>query len=81
MPPTVTLGNHDLHLLAVAHGGRAGARDDTLDDILAAPDRAMPARVAAGRPLLHEDAALNLGMLHAGPGAAMGSGTARRLRP
>ena len=33
------LGNHDLHLLAVAHGGRKLSRGDTLDDILQAPDR------------------------------------------
>ena len=36
---TCLLGNHDLHLLAVAHGGRTAHRGDTLDDILAAPDR------------------------------------------
>jgi bis(5'-nucleosyl)-tetraphosphatase (symmetrical) len=34
------LGNHDLHLLAVAHGVRRPHRSDTLDAILAAPDRA-----------------------------------------
>ncbi|MBA3059451.1 MAG: symmetrical bis(5'-nucleosyl)-tetraphosphatase [Gammaproteobacteria bacterium] len=33
------LGNHDLHLLAVAHGGRKPGRKDTLQDILEAPDR------------------------------------------
>jgi len=33
------LGNHDLHLLAVAHGVRLAHRNDTLDDILYAPDR------------------------------------------
>ena len=33
------LGNHDLSLLAVAHGHRAPHRNDTMDDILAAPDR------------------------------------------
>lgn len=33
------LGNHDLHLLAVAAGGRRVHRGDTIDDILAAPDR------------------------------------------
>jgi len=33
------LGNHDLHLLAVAHGVRRPHRSDTLDDILTAPDR------------------------------------------
>lgn len=33
------LGNHDLHLLAVAYGARKAHRSDTLDGILAAPDR------------------------------------------
>ena len=33
------LGNHDLHLLAVAHGARPLHRGDTLADVLAAPDR------------------------------------------
>jgi bis(5'-nucleosyl)-tetraphosphatase (symmetrical) len=33
------LGNHDLHLLAVAHGIRAQGRRDTLHEVLQAPDR------------------------------------------
>jgi bis(5'-nucleosyl)-tetraphosphatase (symmetrical) len=36
---TCLLGNHDLHLLAVAAGGRTTRGGDTLDDILDAPDR------------------------------------------
>jgi bis(5'-nucleosyl)-tetraphosphatase (symmetrical) len=32
------LGNHDLHLLAVAAGVRKASRSDTLDEILAAPE-------------------------------------------
>lgn len=35
----VLLGNHDLHLLAVAHGVRTAHRSDTLDELLHAPDR------------------------------------------
>lgn len=35
----LVLGNHDLHLLAIAHGIRSIHRSDTLADILAAPDR------------------------------------------
>jgi len=34
------LGNHDLHLLALAYGVRRPHRNDTLDRILDAPDRA-----------------------------------------
>lgn len=36
---TSVLGNHDLHLLAVAHGIRASHVTDSFDEILAAPDR------------------------------------------
>lgn len=36
---TCLLGNHDLHLLAVAHGVRPAHRSDTLQPILQAPDR------------------------------------------
>ncbi|RTL25330.1 MAG: symmetrical bis(5'-nucleosyl)-tetraphosphatase [Burkholderiales bacterium] len=36
---TSLLGNHDLHLLAVAHGVRNPHRSDTLGAILTAPDR------------------------------------------
>jgi bis(5'-nucleosyl)-tetraphosphatase (symmetrical) len=32
------LGNHDLHLLAVAHGSRKASRKDTLASVLLAPD-------------------------------------------
>lgn len=34
------LGNHDLHLLAVAHGIRKAHRSDTVQQVLDAPDRA-----------------------------------------
>ena len=33
------LGNHDLHLLAVAHGARGPSRGDTLGEVLAASDQ------------------------------------------
>ena len=33
------LGNHDLSLLAVAHGSRAPHRNDTMDRVLRATDR------------------------------------------
>ena len=35
----VVLGNHDLHLLAVVHGSHRRRKSDTLDAVLAAPDR------------------------------------------
>lgn len=36
---TTLLGNHDLSLLAIAHGQRAPHRNDTLDEVLLAADR------------------------------------------
>jgi bis(5'-nucleosyl)-tetraphosphatase (symmetrical) len=63
---TVILGNHDLHLLAVAYGGARLRSDDTLDDILTAPDRAALLEWLQERPLMHEDANLNVCMVHAG---------------
>ena len=36
---TCLLGNHDLHLLAVAHGVRRPHRGDTFGEVMAAPDR------------------------------------------
>ncbi|MGA0800637.1 MAG: metallophosphoesterase, partial [Steroidobacteraceae bacterium] len=49
----VVLGNHDLHLLAVAFGaGKRKLRDgDTLDDILHAPDRDVLLEWLITRPL------------------------------
>ena len=63
---TVILGNHDLHLLAVAYGGARLRNDDTLADILTAPDRAVLLEWLLERPLLHEDAGLKVCMVHAG---------------
>jgi len=63
---TVTLGNHDLHLLAVAFGSGRVRSDDTLEQTLAAPDRDALLEWLTGRPLFHEDPALNVCMLHAG---------------
>jgi bis(5'-nucleosyl)-tetraphosphatase (symmetrical) len=63
---TVVLGNHDLHLLAVALGQARLRSDDTLDAILQAPDRDALVEWLLGRPLLHEDPELNLCLVHAG---------------
>ena len=52
------LGNHDLHLLAVAHGVRKPGKGDTLDAILADPRPRRPARLAAPPP--HGRAGLRL---------------------
>src|SRR5258708_3497873 len=75
---TVTLGNHDLHLLAVAFGSAHARSGDTLDDTLAADDRDSLLEWLAGRPLLHEDPALNACMLHAGLAPQWNLAQARR---
>lgn len=58
------LGNHDLHLLAVAAGIRKAHRSDTLADILAAPDRDALIDWVRSRPLAHFEAGWL--MVHAG---------------
>lgn len=63
---TVVLGNHDLHLLAVACGASQVRSGDTLDEILAAPDRKALLDWLLHRPLMHEDRARNLALVHAG---------------
>ena len=60
------LGNHDLHLLALHHGGATVKRSDTLSDILAAPDRDALMHWLQQQPLFHTDPALNFSMVHAG---------------
>ena len=61
------LGNHDLHLLAVAYGNNERLRaDDTLDDILKARDRDDLLFWLRQQPLLHHDAHLGYTLIHAG---------------
>ena len=58
------LGNHDLHLLAVAGGYVAPHRKDTLDLILRAPDRDELLDWLRRRPMLHREGEWL--MVHAG---------------
>jgi bis(5'-nucleosyl)-tetraphosphatase (symmetrical) len=61
------LGNHDLHLLALAQGAaRPHADDVSLAPVLAAPDRGRLLDWLRSRPLLHHDADLGATLLHAG---------------
>jgi len=61
------LGNHDLHLLAVAFGGAERLRSsDTLSQILDAPDRDELLDWLRQQPLLHHDGRLGYTMVHAG---------------
>lgn len=50
---TAILGNHDLHLLAVAAGVRKPGKSDTLDDVLEAPDCRELIDWLRHRPLAH----------------------------
>jgi bis(5'-nucleosyl)-tetraphosphatase (symmetrical) len=58
------LGNHDLHLLARAEGLRPEKRRDTLDEVLAAPDRDELLAWLRRRPLFHRQGPWV--MVHAG---------------
>ncbi|MGD9599754.1 MAG: symmetrical bis(5'-nucleosyl)-tetraphosphatase [Steroidobacteraceae bacterium] len=62
------LGNHDLHLLAVAlgHGERRLKRGDTLDAVLGARDRERLLEWLLARPLAHHDSARGDLLVHAG---------------
>jgi len=63
----VVLGNHDLHLLAVAYGNTEYLKPgDTLTPILEAPDREELLEWLRRRPFLHHDAALGFTLIHAG---------------
>jgi bis(5'-nucleosyl)-tetraphosphatase (symmetrical) len=62
----VVLGNHDLHLLAVASGCVPSSPQDTLTEILQAPDCAELCDWLRQQKLLYEDLALNYVLVHAG---------------
>ena len=60
------LGNHDLHLLAVASGAAKLRPKDSFMDVLEADDRDSLLAWLRRRPLLHHDANLGYTLLHAG---------------
>ena len=62
----VVLGNHDLHLLAVAEGSRKTRTKDSLDAILDAPDREELLDWLRHQPLIYTDNRLGYTMVHAG---------------
>lgn len=73
------LGNHDLHLLAVASGAVKLKKHDTLDKILDAPDRDDLLRWLRSRPLIHHDEELGYTLIHAGLLPPWGLAAARNL--
>ena len=60
------LGNHDLHLLAIAHKIQKPKRADTAVQILQAPDRRELLSWLRKQPLIHYDKDRNYAMVHAG---------------
>ncbi len=60
------LGNHDLHLLAAAHGLRKPAKSDTLAQVLESPERDELLEWLRRRPLLHEHPESRNVLVHAG---------------
>lgn len=74
---TVVLGNHDLHLLSRVAGAAAAKKRDTLDAVLAAPDRDALCDWLRSRSLLHvEDGFL---LVHAGVHKSWTATRAREL--
>lgn len=63
----VVLGNHDLHLLALAYNGHDKRKEgDTLDEILSAPDRDALLEWLLNRPLAYYDPTHRDLLIHAG---------------
>ena len=58
------LGNHDLHLVTQHEGFERPRRDDTIDDVLDAPDRRQLVDWLRTRPMMHASGAFT--MVHAG---------------
>lgn len=67
LPNTETvLGNHDLHLLAVASGQAPRKKNDTFEDVLGAPDREIILEWLRNRPLFVHDEHSGYSLVHAG---------------
>src|SRR5712692_6138247 len=60
----VVLGNHDLHLVTQHEGFERSRKDDTFNDVLAAPDRRELVDWLRTRPMMH--ARGGYAMVHAG---------------
>jgi len=60
------LGNHDLHLLALANGRRKQSAKDTIQEILNAADSEELLNWLIHRPLMHYNEKYNVCLVHAG---------------
>lgn len=63
---TCVLGNHDLHLLAVAHNTERLKKSDTLREIVEAPDASDLLDWLRRQKLVHYDEQRDIAMVHAG---------------
>ena len=79
MNAVTVLGNHDLHLLAVAAGKAKMRKKDTLEQILNAPDSSELLSWLQQRPLLYRDEKLAVTLIHAGLPPQWDITTARNL--
>ncbi len=75
----IVLGNHDLHLIARIYKAHAGWKEDTLEAVLAAPDREELMGWLRQKPLLYHDELLGYTMVHAGLAPQWDLMTAKRL--
>jgi bis(5'-nucleosyl)-tetraphosphatase (symmetrical) len=64
--PTIVLGNHDLHLLAVYSGKATMCESDTLEEILLAPDAGELCHWLRCHPLVYLDLEYGYTLVHAG---------------
>lgn len=65
--PMITLGNHDLYLLfRLFVAGEKRNHDDTIEEVLQAPDALELGHWLRTQPLIHYDPNLNVVMCHAG---------------
>src|SRR3954464_13840644 len=58
------LGNHDLHLVTQHEGFERSRKDDTIQDVLAAPDAGELVKWLRRRPMMHSEG--GYAMVHAG---------------
>jgi len=65
-PYQVVLGNHDIHLLAVYENIRTSGKNDTLEEVLTAPDAKMLMNWLRQKSLVHIDEEKKAIMVHAG---------------
>ncbi len=80
LTPRITLGNHDLHLLAKLFcNQKLHNNDDTIQEVLAAPDAIELGHWLRKQSILYHDPELNVVMCHAGIAPAWDLATAKAL--